>query len=58
LKGVKEMFVGSVSNYITHHSPCSVLIVRGDPDLVSHTLNPLYEEETRADSKQELFYQN
>ena len=28
LKGLKEMFLGSVSNYITHHAPCSVLIVR------------------------------
>jgi nucleotide-binding universal stress UspA family protein len=28
LKGIKEMFLGSVSNYVTHHSPCSVLIVR------------------------------
>ena len=30
LKGLKEMFLGSVSNYITHHAPCSVLIVRTD----------------------------
>lgn len=28
LKGMKEMFLGSVSNYVTHHAPCSVLIVR------------------------------
>lgn len=28
LKGLKEIFLGSVSNYVTHHSPCSVLIVR------------------------------
>ena len=28
LKGLKEMFLGSVSNYVTHHAPCSVLIVR------------------------------
>lgn len=28
LKGLKEMFLGSVSNYVTHHSPCSVLIIR------------------------------
>jgi nucleotide-binding universal stress UspA family protein len=28
LKGFKEMFLGSVSNYVTHHAPCSVLIVR------------------------------
>jgi nucleotide-binding universal stress UspA family protein len=28
LKGLKEMFLGSVSNYVTHHASCSVLIVR------------------------------
>ncbi len=30
LKGLKEMFLGSVSNYVTHHAPCSVLIVRAE----------------------------
>lgn len=33
LTGVKEMFLGSVSNYVTHHAPCSVLIVREQHDL-------------------------
>ena len=28
LTGIKEMFLGSVSNYVTHHAPCSVFIVR------------------------------
>ncbi|AFZ36963.1 UspA domain-containing protein [Stanieria cyanosphaera PCC 7437] len=28
LTGIKEMVLGSVSNYVTHHAPCSVLIVR------------------------------
>ncbi|MBE9045400.1 universal stress protein [Pleurocapsales cyanobacterium LEGE 10410] len=32
LKGLKEMFLGSVSNYVTHHAPCSVLIVRNSID--------------------------
>lgn len=26
--GVKEMFLGSVSNYVVHHAPCSVLLVQ------------------------------
>ncbi|ELS03852.1 universal stress protein UspA-like protein [Xenococcus sp. PCC 7305] len=33
LKGLKEMFLGSVSNYITHHTPCSILIVRTGVDI-------------------------
>ena len=28
LTGAKEIFLGSVSNYVTHHAPCPVLIVR------------------------------
>jgi hypothetical protein len=28
LSVVKEMFLGSVSNYVTHHASCSVMIVR------------------------------
>ncbi|WP_019506610.1 universal stress protein [Pleurocapsa sp. PCC 7319] len=28
LTGVKEIFLGSVSNYVTHHAPCSVFIWR------------------------------
>ncbi|MEL6786783.1 MAG: universal stress protein, partial [Cyanobacteria bacterium J06607_15] len=28
LTGAKEVMLGSVSNYVTHHAPCSVLIVR------------------------------
>ena len=33
LTGMKEMFLGSISNYVTHHAPCSVLIVREDTNL-------------------------
>ena len=28
LRGMAEFFLGSVSNYVTHHVPCSVLIVQ------------------------------
>lgn len=35
LKGLKEMFLGSVSNYVAHHAPCSVLIVRQPIDAES-----------------------
>ncbi|MEO1800539.1 MAG: universal stress protein [Cyanobacteria bacterium J06629_2] len=32
LKGLNEIFLGSVSNYVTHHAPCSVLIMRSPRD--------------------------
>jgi nucleotide-binding universal stress UspA family protein len=28
-RGVSELFLGSVSNYVLHHAPCSVLTVQG-----------------------------
>ncbi|MGB3768588.1 MAG: universal stress protein [Phormidesmis sp.] len=31
-KGLSEIFMGSVSNYVTHHAPCSVLIVHTSPN--------------------------
>ncbi len=27
--GIKELFLGSVSNYVLHHAPCSVLTIQG-----------------------------
>ena len=29
-KNISEMFLGSVSNYVIHHAPCSVLVVQGN----------------------------
>jgi nucleotide-binding universal stress UspA family protein len=29
--GLSEFFLGSVSNYVLHHAPCSVLTVQGQP---------------------------
>ncbi|MCU0566721.1 MAG: universal stress protein [Oculatellaceae cyanobacterium Prado106] len=29
-QGLTEVVLGSVSNYVLHHAPCSVLIVQGD----------------------------
>ncbi len=34
LTGLKEMLMGSVSNYVTHHAPCSVFIVRENEDMI------------------------
>ena len=47
LRGIKEMFLGSVSNYVTHHAPCSVLIVRQpiDAELENNHYQPLENQE-------------
>ena len=29
-KNISEILLGSVSNYVIHHAPCSVLVVQGD----------------------------
>ncbi|MGB5636031.1 MAG: universal stress protein [Waterburya sp.] len=51
LKGLKEMFLGSVSNYVTHHAPCSVLIMHTDLNCES---NQASSEAEKADNQQLL----
>lgn len=29
--GLSELLMGSISNYVVHHAPCSVLVVQGKP---------------------------
>ncbi|NET34216.1 MAG: universal stress protein [Cyanothece sp. SIO1E1] len=36
--GLSEMILGSVSNYVTHHSPCSVLIVHAPAEAPAEDL--------------------
>ena len=45
LRGLKEMFLGSVSNYVTHHAPCSVLIARQPMDTKSEQASSELEKE-------------
>ena len=49
LKGLKEMFLGSVSNYVTHHAPCSVLVIRTPIDTESE---PAFSEKVENDRQQ------
>lgn len=37
-RGLTELFLGSVSNYVMHHAPCSVLTVQGP--IISQTEAP------------------
>ena len=50
LTGVKEMFLGSVSNYVTHHAPCSVLILRESSDSTAERVENEKTESTATTS--------
>lgn len=51
LKGLKEMILGSVSNYVTHHAPCSVLIVRSEIANAENLDAMAMEEESSIDNR-------
>ena len=42
--GLKEMFLGSVSNYVIHHAPCSVLLVQTPSREERHSSSELSEK--------------
>jgi nucleotide-binding universal stress UspA family protein len=35
--GIREVVLGSVSNYVLHHAPCSVLVVQGQLLQINHS---------------------
>jgi len=35
--GLSEFFLGSVSNYVLHHAPCSVLIIQGQDAIAAES---------------------
>ncbi|AFZ38130.1 UspA domain-containing protein (plasmid) [Stanieria cyanosphaera PCC 7437] len=51
LTGIKEMFLGSVSNYVTHHAPCSVFIVHKTGNT---SLSVNYDSQSFQDKQGEL----
>ena len=38
--GLQELFLGSVSNYVTHHAPCSVLTIQGQIEPGAEAVSP------------------
>lgn len=59
--GLKEMFLGSVSNYVVHHAPCSVLLVRTpieqDRQALSENLEPTTCSQSLIDNKNESAFE-
>ena len=55
LTGMKEMFLGSVSNYVTHHAPCSVLIVHETINSDSQLFQGEQQESTSSNSGKPTF---
>lgn len=45
-RGISELLLGSVSNYVLHHAPCSVLTVQGIIDHPDETLSTAKVEAT------------
>ncbi len=39
--GLAEALLGSVSNYVLHHAPCSVLVVQAEQSTVAQKLPPV-----------------
>jgi nucleotide-binding universal stress UspA family protein len=46
-QGLSEIVLGSVSNYVVHHAPCSVLVVQG-------TVTPMSEAEIEDRARMEV----
>ncbi len=58
LKGIKEMVLGSVSNYVSHHAPCSVLILRTVTDEESNSDSVTSEKSATNNNSKEPFVPN